>query len=281
MSKSSLPKRILGGTLLVVALIGGVMLGKFTCLAIFAFGLAGMMSEYYRMAFADGKYALERILLTALAVAVFAYVVLSQAYGLPLKYLLLALPLLMVVFMLLLVNQSGDIANLKVQDITFPLVYLLPAFAVSSRIMFDKEGLYSPWMFIAVICVLWMSDVGGYAFGMAFGQKQGSRKIAPTLSPKKSLAGVFGSVVFTLATSAFMYICFNLQLTVWQWAAISVIAVLFGIFGDLFESLLKRHYGLKDSGSIIIGHGGLMDRFDAVVFALPAITVFLLLTGAI
>lgn len=281
MSKSSLPRRILGGALLVVVLIGGVLLHPLVCLAVFAFGLAGMMAEYYRMAFSKGEYAGERIAMTVLAVAAFAYVTLSRTYGLDLKYLLVALPLLFVVYMFMLAGQARNVAVLKVQDISFPLVYLLPAFAVTSRILFDAGGEYSPWLFIAMICLLWMNDIGGYAFGMAFGQKEGSIKIAPNLSPKKSLAGVFGSLVFTLAAAAVLYFCFDLGLEWWHWLVVSAVAVVFGISGDLFESLIKRHYGVKDSGTIVIGHGGLLDRFDAVIFALPAITVFLLLTGVI
>jgi len=281
MNKSSLPRRILGGALLVVVLLGGVLLHPLLFVAIFSFALAGMMSEYYRMAFEKGEYVAERVALTALAVAVFAYVPLSIMYGLELKWLLLSLPLLLVVFMCMLVRQSRDVSVLKVQDITFPIVYLLPAFTVSARIMFDAGGDYNPWMFIAVICLLWMNDIGGYVFGMLFGQKEGSVKIAPTLSPKKSLAGVFGSVLFTLIAAVVFHFALDLNLRIWQWCVISVIVVVFGIFGDLFESLLKRHYGVKDAGSVIIGHGGLLDRFDAVIFALPVITVFLILSGVI
>ena len=281
MSNSSLPRRILGGALLVVVLIGGVLLHPYLFVAVFAFALAEMMTEYYRMAFGKGEYSGIRAALTALAVAAFAFVPLSMMYGIDLKYLLLALPLLLAVFMVMLVQQAHDVSALKVQDIAFPIVYLLPSFSVSARMMFDTAGNYSPWLFIAIICILWMNDIGGYAFGMMFGQKEGSIKIAPSLSPKKSLAGVFGSIVFALAAVAVAYLCFNLSLALWHWCVIAAVVVVFGIFGDLFESMLKRHYGVKDSGNIIIGHGGLLDRFDAVIFALPVITVFLLLAGVI
>ena len=281
MSKSSLPRRILGGALLVVVLVGGVLLHPHVFIMIFAFALALMTEEYYRMSFGRNEYVSERVAVCTLEMAVFAYVPLCIMYGWDFKYLLVALPLLLLIYICMLVKQAGNVQVLKVQDLSFPLVYLLPSFVISSRIMFNQNGEYSPWLFIALMCMLWMNDIGGYAFGMAFGQKEGSRKIAPVLSPKKSVAGVFGSLVFTLISSAVLCFCFNLGLQIWHWCVISVIVVVFGIFGDLFESLLKRHYGVKDSGTIVIGHGGLLDRFDAVVFALPVITVFLLLAGVI
>ena len=120
-----------------------------------------------------------------------------------------------------------------------------------------------------------------YAAGMAFGQRQNSRKLAPHISPNKSWAGAIGSVVFTLAAGACLYLLGFFPIKLWQWLIAAFIVVVFGIFGDLFESLVKRHYGVKDSGNIIAGHGGMWDRFDGALFAIPAVTVFFILTSII
>ena len=129
--------------------------------------------------------------------------------------------------------------------------------------------------------LVWMSDVGAYALGMAFGQRENSRKLAPEISPKKSWAGVAGGLLFTFATAAVIYITGLFDLPLWKWVVAAIIVVVLGILGDLFESLIKRHYALKDAGRIVIGHGGLLDRFDAAVFAIPAVTIFFIITEVI
>ena len=281
MAADSLLRRCLGAVLLVVVLIGALLLHPLCYAAVFSFGLAVMMCEFYSMSIGKGKHILTRCLAIILAVAVFAVGFFVHGGKLQPKMFLACFPLLLILLIAIVLDKEERIEKLTAQDICFPLVYLLPSFMVSQLLMFDRKGGYTPWLFIAVMLLVWASDVGAYAIGMAFGQKAGSRKLAPHISPNKSWAGMAGSLLFCLATAAGIYFVHSFGIALWQWLAAALMVSVFGIFGDLFESLIKRHYGFKDSGGIVIGHGGLLDRFDAALFAVPAVTVFFALMGLI
>ena len=281
MAASSLLKRTLTSVLLVVVLVGALVLHPLCCAALFAAALAVMINEYYRMALGRGTHTVTRVVAICLAVLAFLAVFMIKYYKVGLHVLLYTFPLFIILLVAVLLDRKERIERLTAPDICFPLVYLLPSMAVSTLLLFDRTGTYNPYLFIAVMVLVWASDVGAYALGMAFGQRERCRKLAPTISPKKSWAGVWGSVLFTLAAAVIIFFlkCFDLQL--WYWLVAALIVVVFGILGDLFESLIKRHFGQKDAGCILAGHGGLLDRFDGALFAVPMVTVFFILTSII
>ena len=281
MAGSSLLKRTLTSVLLVVVLVGCLLLHPLCYAALFAAALAVMMNEFYRMAIGRGTHTAVRIMMIVLCVGFFLAFVLFRIYHIDMNYLLLAFPLLVVVLIAVILDREQRIDRLTAQDICFPLVYFLPSFLISSILLLGPDGAYSPDLFIAVMVLVWMGDVGAYATGMAFGQRKNSRKLAPTISPNKSWAGAIGGVVFTVVTAICVHLLGIFSLKLWQWIVTALIVAVFGVFGDLFESLIKRHYGVKDAGNILAGHGGLLDRFDGALFAIPIVTVFLLLTGSI
>ena len=267
--------------LLAVVLIGALLLHPVCYVALFGFALAAMMEEYYRMASCRPNHAPARVLAIIMALAVFILGFCIRYYGLSPKYMPAVLMLLPVLFAAVLLEGRQGIEKLVVQDICFPLVYLLPPFMVSQLLVVGSTGNYTPLLFIAVILLVWASDIGAYAFGMIFGRRQSSRKLAPHISPNKTWIGVLGSFVFALAAASGVCGLHWFDIKLWQWLLAALLVCVFGIFGDLFESLIKRHFGKKDSGAIVIGHGGLLDRFDAALFAIPAVTVFFILTGII
>ena len=281
MAKPSLLYRTLGAVLLVVAVVGCVLLHPLLYAALFAAGMALMINEFYRMSLGSGTHTAVRAMMIALCVAFFLACVIFKLYNVDGKWLLVAFPLLAILLSAMLFDRQERIVRLTVQDICFPVVYLLLPFVVTNMLMFDSTGAYSPRLFVAVMTLVWMNDVGGYALGMAFGQREKSRKLAPEISPKKSWAGVAGSLLFTFLTAVVIYLTGIFAMPLWQWLVAALIVVVLGIFGDLFESMIKRHYMQKDSGRIVIGHGGLLDRFDGALFAIPAVTVFFILAGVI
>ena len=113
---------------------------------------------------------------------------------------------------------------------------------------------------------------------MSFGQRPSSRKLFPALSPKKSWVGILGGTVATFLAAWGVSAFFGASvLSTAHWMAIAAIVSVFGVFGDLFESLIKRHAQVKDAGDLIPGHGGLLDRFDGLLFVLPAVLLYLTL----
>lgn len=126
------------------------------------------------------------------------------------------------------------------------------------------------WLLVA-LTIVWAADSGAYFAGRQFGGRWfGSRKLAPRISPNKTLEGVVGGMLAGVAVG--LLFASSTELTLAQvpaFIAVAVFTVLFSVVGDLFESLLKRHVGAKDSGNLIPGHGGILDRLDGVLAALP------------
>ena len=278
---SPLLKRSISSVLLVVVLVGCLLLHPLCAALLFAAALAIMTNEFYRMAMGRGTHTVTRVLALCLIVGVCLGSFLIRYYKATLYYLLLAFPLLLVVLISVVLDREDRIEKLTAQDICFPMAYMLPSMMIAQMLLFDSTGNYTPFLFIAVMVLVWINDVSAYAAGMAFGQKKNSRRLAPHISPNKSWAGAIGSLVFTIAAAVCIYLLDFFTIKLWAWIVAALIVVVFGIFGDLFESLIKRHYGVKDSGTIMVGHGGFWDRFDGALFAVPAVTVFFLLTKII
>lgn len=124
----------------------------------------------------------------------------------------------------------------------------------------------SPWIIIWLFFIIWGADSGAYFVGRKFGKK----KLAEKLSPKKTMEGVYGGVVTSAIIAVVGIYLLKIEVrTIPYWVVLAIITVLFSIAGDLFESMLKRLKGIKDSGSIFPGHGGVMDRIDSLTSAAP------------
>ena len=116
------------------------------------------------------------------------------------------------------------------------------------------------------------SGSGAYCVGSLLGR----HKLFPRISPGKSWEGSIGGAVFVVAAAwAISYFLDDTMLTLPQWIGLGLVVVIFGTWGDLVESLFKRTLGIKDSGSILPGHGGMLDRFDSSLLAIPAAVVYL------
>jgi phosphatidate cytidylyltransferase len=125
------------------------------------------------------------------------------------------------------------------------------------------------------LSIVWAADSGAYFAGRALGGKLfGSRKLAPRISPNKTIEGLLGGLVAGVICGLFFASLAGMSMAqVPAVALVAVATVLFSVIGDLFESLLKRHVGAKDSGNLIPGHGGILDRIDGVLAALPIFAV--------
>ena len=131
---------------------------------------------------------------------------------------------------------------------------------------------------LSLFIFLWTNDTGAYCSGSLLGR----HKLFPRISPGKSWEGSIGGAVFVMIAAAIIYFL-NVGQTdgrvagmpLWQWLGLGLVVVGFGTWGDLVESLFKRTLGIKDSGNILPGHGGMLDRFDSSLMAIPAAVVYL------
>lgn len=137
-------------------------------------------------------------------------------------------------------------------------------------------GITYDWIYpLSVFIFLWMSDTGAYIVGSLLGRYI-PYKLFPRISPNKSWVGSTGGALLTLAAAAVIW-NFAGGLSLLQWLGLGLVVTIFGTWGDLVESLIKRQLGIKDSGKILPGHGGLLDRFDSALLAIPAAAIYLAL----
>ncbi len=150
-------------------------------------------------------------------------------------------------------------------------VYIALPFALLNYIIFMHGG-FQPLLLLALFIVIWSNDTGAYITGVSIGKHPMFKRV----SPKKTWEGFMGGFVFSLA-AAVVLSKFITDITTIQWIIFSILVVVFGTFGDLSESLLKRTLQVKDSGDLIPGHGGILDRFDSMSFVVPVTLIYYLL----
>ena len=158
-------------------------------------------------------------------------------------------------------------------------MYIALPFSLLNALAFNATPtgmvVYNPLLPLAVFVFLWMNDTGAYCVGSLIGR----HKLFPRVSPGKSWEGSIGGglVVMGVAGLVATYVDNGTQpmLTIWQWLGLGLTVVVCGTWGDLVESLFKRTLGIKDSGNILPGHGGMLDRFDSSLLAIPAAVVYL------
>lgn len=163
------------------------------------------------------------------------------------------------------------------------IIYILLGLVSLNALAF----LSGTWSGITVLCIfimIWGTDVGAYCIGSTLGKKFNSRKMAPEISPNKTWAGFWGGLVCCVAAAVILSVTGLLELPLVAAVILAIQVHVCGVFGDLIESMWKRRVGIKDSGTIIPGHGGLLDRFDSTLFAAYAAWTFYmvydLLTGS-
>ena len=161
--------------------------------------------------------------------------------------------------------------HLPIGDLGFLLLMLIYGAWTLMHALVLYDAPHGSWLLLMAFLTVWFSDSGAYFVGRAFGR----HKLAAQLSPNKTVEGAVGGIVLAvlalLIANVFIKALPGSAATVLFAVAIAVV----GILGDLFESLLKRTFGVKDSGNILPGHGGILDRFDSLMLVLPVVSYLL------
>ena len=137
---------------------------------------------------------------------------------------------------------------------------------------------YSPYILLTIFVLMWLNDTGAYLVGCSIGR----HKLIERVSPKKTWEGFFGGLIFSMAVSLLIFYFIkpfegmeHIDMSLIFWLSVGAIVSIIGTWGDLIESMIKRDLQIKDSGNLIPGHGGILDRIDSILFVLPAILLFL------
>ena len=268
-------KRTLSGICFLAIVIGGLILNKYLFAALISFMMVTMLYEFYRMTMGD-LFPRTRALAIVLGCCAFLTLFFVMAFRLDIRLVGISAILLLVLMVSTLMVK--DKADFKLFSFLYTgLMYITVPLTLSNFVVFDQAGQFDGRPILAFFIIIWASDVGAYCVGMLFGKY--SRKLFPSVSPKKTWAGFWGGLAFAVLAGLIL-VWTGLWTYPWYHAIIlSVIMHVAGVFGDLFESQWKRVCEIKDSGNIIPGHGGMMDRFDSALFAIPAGVIYLVIIG--
>lgn len=260
-------KRAISGAIFVVVMISATYFGKTSFFCLFIALMVASLVEFYKL-IVKVKSRPQILLGILIGVAFFSW---NYAYALGLieeftVYVFVAL--IAAIFIVELFREHEK----PIHNVAFTLmglVYNAVPFSLLNYIVITPKG-YSPIFLLAMLFLVWGNDTGAYLFGVSIGK----HKMFPRISPKKSWEGFVGGVIFT-AIVAFLLAKFNPQIPLHKWMILGAVSCIFAVLGDFVESMFKRAVGVKDSGKFMPGHGGVLDRFDALILVIPFIFVCL------
>ena len=269
-------KRTIFGVLFLAIMLGGLLFQPIAYSVLFLFMTVVMMWEFYRMTMGN-NYKASQYIAIALGACLFLTVLGIVGYELPHK--LIGVNILLLLALMIATLLEKDKTEFKLNSFLYTgILYIAAPLAMTNFVVF-REGSFKGLLMVAFFCIIWASDVGAYCFGMLFGKN--GKKLFPSISPKKSWAGFWGGLALAMITSVILWAVGMFPFPIWHCLLLAVIMNVLGVYGDLFESQWKRTFGFKDSGSIIPGHGGLLDRFDSAIFAIPAGFIYLAINGLV
>jgi phosphatidate cytidylyltransferase len=256
-------------------MLAGIIIHQYVFATVFAVFLVLTLYEFYKISENIGYEPSIKIGLIC-SFLLFAIFFLAASHVIPYRFIFLSI---MIPLFTLLPDLFDKRKNgFKNSMITIAgIIYIALPYSLLSFIIYP--GIYAnsefyPWVLIGIFLIIWMYDSMAYVFGSLLGK----HKICERISPKKSWEGLIGGAVFAVIMAIVNSLFFH-ELSLIDWIVIAILIVAFGTSGDFFESKLKREAGVKDSGNILPGHGGMLDRFDTVLFAVPVIFVWITLFG--
>ena len=263
-----LTTRALSGLLFATILIGSIQL-KHTCIALFfVFGLI-CLSEFNKLIHQRNIASYIIFMVLFLVVAFWETIFKSNESLSDISQILLVISVLVNLLLIRDLFSSKSLPTLLSNHFINTTFYVSSGFVFLLLIALNFEN-YNPEIIMYIFILIWINDSFAYIVGKNFGKQ----KLFESISPKKTVEGFLGGVFFAALGSYVIANCTD-SLLFTNWLIISVIISVFGTLGDLVESKYKRQAAVKDSGKIMPGHGGLLDRLDSAIFAAPFIYLFL------
>lgn len=254
-------------------MLGGIYGGKLTFQILCILIVAGCLWELMKLLLPEEEGKMLRQVV-GLATGLLPLVAISVMDDFGMTLIIFAPALISVLFIIELFNSSktpfANVASYLTGVFYVSIPFILLQFIAGGHTLHD----YSPHRVFGLLLLIWTNDTMAYFVGSQFGR----RKLFERISPKKTWEGTIGGGISTLLMAWGLSFLIK-DFTPLQWLALGAVAAVFGTFGDLVESMLKRSDGVKDSGDLLPGHGGLLDRFDAFIFALPFFWLALMIFG--
>ena len=261
--------RALSGAIYVVIILANIIGGDLTFTSIV--GILALLGsvEMSRLSRNSNPNVMTVDIIFATALAITPYL---TTYGIPLTQVIALLALFVIIRVIVAVFDKGENPSASIAKSFLSVMYIgIPLACLDLIYMLGDWG---KWAVLAIFVVIWINDTGAYCVGCTLGK----HRLCERLSPKKSWEGFWGGFVFSIGWGiACNYLFPQVGLNLYEWICFGAISSVFATWGDLFESMLKRNAGVKDSGNIIPGHGGILDRIDSLLLVSPVIMLFLLM----
>ena len=258
---NELAKRTVFGSLFVVVMIGSILLNYWVFFAVlFVVVLIGSQ-EVSKLMVKEGNSCSA---VTTMIMGALFYVlsIVMDPYSHIVQLVLILTPIIIALF-----SKRYSFEKIVVSCWTSMFFVALPCVLMMEMYWNSPVQLEGKYLIIMLFCLIWINDIFAYLTGMAIGK----HKLFERISPKKTIEGSLGGLVMTCVV-AFLVNRYWLQVwDKWELIGLVIVVVVFGSLGDLCESMMKRQAGVKDSGNVIPGHGGILDRFDATFLAMPAV----------
>jgi phosphatidate cytidylyltransferase len=265
-------QRTITGIIYVVIIIASILVHPFACAIVFAGITAAGLSEFYNLAASENIHPWK---FTGIVTGVSLFIInfLYASGFIQLSVLLGFILLLFIIFFLgLFRSREHIISDLGVTFLG--LLYIAVPLSLMTYLCYPGKGSssYTYEIVLGYLFILWLYDTGAYIFGNLLGK----HKMMEKVSPAKTWEGLVGGLIVAIAIAMVVAKIFKIIIRT-DWIIISLITVVTGTLGDLVESGIKRNAGKKDSGDLLPGHGGILDRIDSVLLSVPFVLLFLLL----
>lgn len=269
--------RALTGIVFLAVVIGGIIYGAESFIVVFAIITGLMIWEFCSNINACQDAGVNRLISTVAGVYLFfAFFGFCSNLTPSAVFIPYILSLIYLLISELYLHQDDPVKNWAYAFAA--QVYIALPMALLNVLAFRPQY---EWVFpLSVFIFLWANDTGAYLFGSMLGRKLPA-KLFPRISPKKTWVGSIGGGLVCLGAGAVLWYFFPNVFPIWHWLGIAATVCVFGTWGDLVESQYKRTLGIKDSGDLLPGHGGVLDRFDSSLIAIPAVVLYLYTLNAV
>lgn len=270
---NNLQQRAITGIILVTILLGATLLGPFTFAAVIMLLNLLALSEFYTL-FRNFTASPRKEMGLLLSLFIMVSLVLVVAGIAEWQLLFSILPFVFSIFIAeLFLKAATPIQNLSIILLGILVITMPFCFFTMTAILPFGSGVF-PYFIIGYFLILWAIDSGAFLVGKTLGKTL----LFPRISPMKTWEGLAGGLVFGLL-AAFVIGQYSPMLSPVKWTIVTLIIFVTGTFGDFIKSMMKRSLGIKDSGNILPGHGGILDRFDTLLGSAPFVFAYLELAG--
>lgn len=269
-------KRTLSAIGFAAVMLAALLTNKFVFGFVMLLSLVVMMKEFLQMT-CGSEYRCSQALSIFAGAVLFLLVFLYNGFNLPGRFIILAMvPVFVLMINSLYLKDKKDFH--KFANLYTSILYIAVPWSLFNFAAFSADSQFSGILLLSFFGIVWASDVGAYVFGITLGQKYG-KKLFPSISPKKSWIGFWGGILTAVVVAVILHRCDILNFSMLHSMILAVLINIASVYGDLIESQWKRYYNVKDSSNLIPGHGGLLDRFDSALVAIPVGVIYLVVNN--